>query len=142
MRSQAIASCQRRGAAATEMAVLLPLLIVLCLAAVDLGRYAFVSIALGNGSRVGAEWGATHRYDVANDAAWRANLDEAVRAEFTAEADIDPELLATEITVTADSYSLPRIEVRAEYPWNTIVTWPMIPRPLLLEHTTVIRRYR
>ncbi|MCA1481564.1 TadE/TadG family type IV pilus assembly protein, partial [Bradyrhizobium sp. NBAIM08] len=36
------ASPSRRGAAATELAVLLPLLIVLCLVAVDLGRYAFV----------------------------------------------------------------------------------------------------
>ncbi|WP_425613995.1 TadE/TadG family type IV pilus assembly protein [Anatilimnocola sp. NA78] len=132
----------RRGAAATELAILLPLLIVLCLVAVDLGRYAFVSIALGNATRVGAEWGATHRYDVATDALWRARLDDAIRAEFTAEADIQPAMLTTDVDLFADSYTLSRIEVTSQYPWNTIITWPMIPRPLILENKSVVRRYR
>ncbi|WP_254509778.1 TadE/TadG family type IV pilus assembly protein [Anatilimnocola floriformis] len=131
-----------RGATATEFAVVLPLLIVLCLVAVDLGRFAFVSIAVGNASRVGAEWGATHRRDDATDSEWRARLEDAIEEEFQALADINPALLNSTVTLTNDSYSLQRIEVTAEYPWNTIITWPIIPRPLLLQHKSVMRRYR
>lgn len=131
-----------RGAAATEFAVLLPLLIVLGLVAIDLGRYAFVNIALSNATRVGAEWGATHRYDAATDAQWRSQLETAIRGEFVAAADIDPTQLDTEVTLAADSYSLPRVQVAAEYPWNTIITWPLIPRPLILRQATIMRRYR
>ena len=133
---------RKRGATATEFAVLLPLIITLCLVAVDLGRFAYASIAIGNAARVGAEWGATHRYDVATDSAWRSNLEDAIEAEFPAVADLDPAQLDTAITITSDSYSLQRIDVTAQYSWNTLITWPMIPRPLLLQHKTVMRRYR
>jgi Flp pilus assembly protein TadG len=132
----------RRAAVATEFAILLPLLILLCLVAVDLGRFAFVSIALGNAARVGAEWGATHRYDTATAATWQSRLDAMIREEFTAEADIDPTLLTTEVNVIGDDYGLPRVEVACAFPWSTVIAWPMIPRPLTLEHKTVMRRYR
>ncbi|QDU31648.1 TadE-like protein [Anatilimnocola aggregata] len=132
----------RRGASATELAILLPLLITLCLVSVDLGRFAFVSIALGNATRVGAEWGATHRYDTATAGTWNANLEAAILAEFTAEADIDPAQLETTVTTAEDDYDLLRVTVTATYPWNTIITWPMIPRPLMLEQRAVMRRFR
>jgi Flp pilus assembly protein TadG len=132
----------RRGAVATEFAFILPLLIALCLAAVDFGRYAFVMIGVGNAARVGAEWGATHRFDSATMAEWENRLKSAIADEFQPVADVDPNLLSTTVDVHDDSYGLKRIEVQAEYPFNTLITWPMIPRPLMLKQKAVMRRYR
>ena len=52
----------RCGAAAVELAVVLPVLLLLALGCVDLGRAAALNIALSNAARVGAEYGATHRF--------------------------------------------------------------------------------
>jgi Flp pilus assembly protein TadG len=135
-------SNHRRGTAATELAILLPLLILLALVGVDFGRFAYAHIALGNAARVGAEVGAARRYDASTAAAWQARIESAIAEEFTAVGGIDPANLAVQIDVADDSYELHRATVTANYSFSTVVAWPAIPRPLVLERVVSIRRFR
>jgi Flp pilus assembly protein TadG len=47
-----------RGGALVELAVALPLLILIAIGVMDYGRVFFTSIAVSNAARAGAEWGA------------------------------------------------------------------------------------
>jgi Flp pilus assembly protein TadG len=47
---------RRRGASATELAIILPLFITIVLSCVDFGRFAYTYIAVSNAARAGT-WG-------------------------------------------------------------------------------------
>lgn len=130
------------GTAATELAVVLPLLIVLALASVDFGRFAYAHIALGNAARVGAEVGAARPYDTSSSAAWQARVEQAIDEEFTAVGGIEPANLDVQIDVADDAYGLHRVTVTADYSFWTVVAWPAIPRPLVLQRSVSMRRFR
>jgi Flp pilus assembly protein TadG len=132
----------RKAATAVEFVVLLPLLIVLCLTSVDFGRFAHAYIALGNASRVGAEYAATRSYSPSTVTAWKQRVEDAMRQDFAAVADIDPSQLVIQIDVANDAYDLHRTKITATYPFATVVSWPSIPRPLDMQRTVVFRRFR
>jgi Flp pilus assembly protein TadG len=132
----------RTATTAVEFVVVLPLLIVLCLTSVDFGRFAHAYIALGNAGRVGAEYGATRSYSPSTVTAWKQRVEDAMRQDFAAVADIDPNQLVIQIDVTNDAYDLHRTKITATYPFTTVVSWPSIPRPLNMQRTVVFRRFR
>jgi Flp pilus assembly protein TadG len=125
-----------------EFVIVAPLLILLCLTSVDFGRFAHAYIALGNAGRVGAEYGATHSYTTSTAAAWKQQIETAMRQDFSAVADIDPNQLVIQIDVANDSYGLTRATVTAQYPFRTVASWPGIPQPLNMQRTVVFRRFR
>lgn len=47
-----------RGQAMLEVALLLPMLLILALGVIELGRYAYIGILVGNAARAGAAYGA------------------------------------------------------------------------------------
>jgi Flp pilus assembly protein TadG len=49
---------QQSGQALLEMALVLPLLIILALGVIEIGRYAYIAILVGNAARAGADYGA------------------------------------------------------------------------------------
>ena len=49
--------CRESGQALVEIALLLPVLMLLTLGIIELGRYAFVSILVGNAARAGTAYG-------------------------------------------------------------------------------------
>ena len=49
--------CRESGQALIEIALLLPVLMLLTLGIIELGRYAFVSILVGNAARAGTAYG-------------------------------------------------------------------------------------
>ena len=49
---------QQSGSVSVEMAVMLPILIVLTLGAVDLGRLFYVTVAVANAARAGVSYGS------------------------------------------------------------------------------------
>ncbi len=49
---------QQSGQALLEMAFVLPLLIILALGVIEVGRYAYIAILVGNAARAGADYGA------------------------------------------------------------------------------------
>lgn len=51
-------SCTQRGQALVELALLTPLLLALALGVIELGRYAYIAILVGNAAHAGATYGA------------------------------------------------------------------------------------
>lgn len=132
-----------RGIAALELVLVLPVLVVLGLACVDLGRAIYYQVVLSNAARVGAEYAASHQFTDYTYPVWEANLREAVVAEASHVPEFDSEDLRIRIKISGGaSGSLPRIRVRTIYPFETIVKWPEFPRRLRLRRQVTMQQYR
>src|SRR5262245_891306 len=79
----------RRGAAAAELAIILPLLVTVVLAAVDFGRFASAYIALTNAARAGAAYGMMNNYTASTLAGWQAGITQAARDEISPQVGAD-----------------------------------------------------
>lgn len=53
-----LVGCRQSGQTVVELALLLPLLLVLCLGVIEIGRYAYFDILISNAARAGAQYGA------------------------------------------------------------------------------------
>ena len=132
----------RRATAATELALVLPLLVTLILGCVDFGRIAYTWCAVSNASRTGAEYGATHNFTAYTRASWQSRLQQSVTAEMSAVPGFDASQLAVSVSTTADAYGLFRVTVEVEYPFTTIVPWPGTSQNVLLGSGTSMRQIR
>jgi Flp pilus assembly protein TadG len=130
------------GAAAVELAIVLPLLLMLALAAADGGRFVHQWIAVINSSRVGANYAATHSFTVATSANWEAGIRTAVHEELQHLPEFDATRLTVTITSATDADGRQRVEVRAAYPFDTLVNWPTLPSAYPLRATTVFPMIR
>jgi Flp pilus assembly protein TadG len=114
----------RRGTAAVEMAIILPLLMAILLGCVDFGRFAYTYIAVTNASRSGAAFASSHPFTATTRQTWEQRTRDAAVAEMGAafdEANID----VPSPVVTTESDGLKRVRVKVTYPFETIVNWHM-----------------
>lgn len=123
----------RRGASATELALLLPLLGGLFLVSVDFARlyyhYSIVSNCARNGALYASDpvAAAESRYSSVTDA-----------AQADANPDLNPLPTVTSTTGTdtaGDAY----VEVTVSYPFQTISNYPGLPNPINLTRTVRMR---
>src|SRR5881409_2696600 len=68
--------------AATELALILPLFLLLVLGAVDFGRFAARSMAVANDSRAGAGFAIMNPYTTTTQAVWTTLMKQAVVDEM------------------------------------------------------------
>ena len=85
--SSAGARRHRRGAAAVEFAVILPLLVTIVLGCVDFGRFAYNYIALTNAARAGAAFGCMNVYTTATQATGPYRSSRPPRTRWTSRPD-------------------------------------------------------
>lgn len=131
----------RSGTAATEFALVAPVLLLLSFGAVDFARVLHTSIALANAARAGVDHGASHRFTAVNEDLWEARVIDRVREEMENDPDFDPNDL--EVTVsTAPSTTGLDITVEATYRFRTIMAWPGLPNDMLLRESVLAGRYR
>lgn len=131
-----------RGATTVEFALMLPLLVSLGLVSVDLGRFAYVQIALNNATRAAADIAATTLRTTDNEQQWRQKVTDAAKGEWTGSTNIDVSQLNLTITSDSEANGLDRHTISATYPFILIVQWPGMPKPLVLRQTIATRRYR
>lgn len=133
---------RRQGAAAVELALLLPLLLLFMLGAVDFGRFAHAYLGVTNSARAGAGYASMHDYTASSKPAWDDALRATARAEMQYLMDADPahgenDLVVTAVrTIEADGYR--RVAVDVAYPFDTLVRWPGIPAHLELRRVVVM----
>ena len=133
----------RRGASATELVLVLPVLAFIVLACVDFGRFAYHHVAVANAARAAAEYATTTPYPPGGQAAWAARVQQTARAEVTGQTNCDPAALTTTTTVAVEESGLRRVEVRATYTgFHTVVSWPGIPDNPALGRAVVMRAIR
>jgi len=127
----------RRAVAAAELALVLPLLVILIGGCIDFGRFSHVSITVTNAARAGAEFGCTHSSTAATLELWQANVRLVVVNEMAGLKYFDPALLAVTVTlVTVGDH--PRVEVDVSYPFETVGHWPGLPKQLTLRRVVAM----
>jgi Flp pilus assembly protein TadG len=125
---------RRAGAALVELSLLLPVLIVLLLAAMDYSRVFYASIVVSNCARNGALYASDP--NIANRTQYSTILD-AVQADAV---DLNSALLqVTEIEGT-DATGYAWAEVTVTYPFDTVVNYPGIPSHLDITRTIRMRK--
>jgi Flp pilus assembly protein TadG len=131
----------RRAAAATEFAILLPLLLAFALAGVDLGRALWTAMVLDHAARVGAERGATRGYSGYTQAAWKADVEAHVRDDLL---DLGPAASAAqiEVAVTPLADDLFRVQVAVTGQVTLVVDWPFLPAGMNLRREAYFCRFR
>lgn len=133
---------RRRGVAATEAAVVLPVLLTLTLAAVDFARVFGLSAELSNAVQVGAEYGATHRPSTLAYPSWLSSVQTAVLNELGDSTDFDQGKVNVTVSLLIDSQGNQQVQVQATYPFRTLVQWPLIPTQVPLNSQVTMRQYR
>lgn len=129
---------RRLGAAAVELALLLPLLLTLVLACIDFGRFAYTYIAVTNAARAGAGYAVLNPTTTAKEALWKGNIRQVVAGELQqlralkdptgSTTDFyDDAKLVVNVTRTVENSGLWRATVQVQYPFETFVPWPWLP---------------
>ncbi len=131
--------CRRRGLAAVEFALILPLLITLVLGCVDFGRFAYSYIAVTNAARVGADFASIHPVTIITRAAWEAKIRTAVEAELPEPPFAHGEIVIPSPVIADEGMGIKRVAVTVSHPFRPIVSWPMLPGDLNLTRTVTMR---
>jgi Flp pilus assembly protein TadG len=138
----------RTAAAAVELGLLMPLLVTIALACADLGRFAHGYIAVTNAARAGAGHGIMNPFTSATHATWQAQVRQAVSNEMQQVIASDARFGADNLNVTAtrvfDSGAAGpwRVRVDVEYPFETVVHWPLLPNRIELRRRVEMRGIR
>ena len=122
----------RRGVAATEMAVLLPVLVVLFVIAIDWSRIFYYSLTINNCARNGALW-ASDPYGIT-----KSSYPDMTTAALADAGNIQPTPTVTSNTgVDADGRNY--VECTVTYNFQTVTNLPLVPSTTTLTRT--IRAY-
>ena len=139
---------RRDGASAVELAVTLPLLLLVTFGCVDFGRFAYHHLALQNAARAGAEYAVMNPYTPANKAAWKGKVETAAKGELEGQTGYDASRLTVSVPdpvleTSAGSIGLRRVTVEVAYTgFETVVSWPGIPDNPTLRAAVVMRAIR
>ena len=128
-----------------ELAVVLPVLILIAIGVMDYGRVYFTSVAVANAARAGAEWGAAdvgHQTQFTNMENF-AKLDGAEAAPLTVTASrvcrCGPSTVAC--SASCGAYGPPRvfISVTASKVVTMLLNWPGLAPTVTVSRTATIR---
>lgn len=141
-RLRRIRSAAASGGAALELAVVLPLLVLIALGCVDLGRAAYYSEVISAAARNGAEYGATHRFNSYNYDSWAAEVYERVRREMATLPDFDETKMQMTIDNRVGDDGRIRVRIIVDYPFDLVVNWPGLPETIQMNRRVAMRQYR
>ena len=92
--------CLRRGTAALELAIILPVLVTIVLSCLDFGQFAYNYIALSNAVRAGAAWGMMQTPPPSDPPAWQTSIQTAVSNEMSLQPGFVPDNLTVDRAAT------------------------------------------
>lgn len=129
-----------------EVALVLPLLMLILLGCIDFGRFAYAHIAVTSAARCGAAFGTVNPYTTATEANWRSQVRGRVAEEMRSVMDADAGFGDADLQVTAtrtiDAGGLWRVRVEVAYPFATLVPWPGVPARMDLRRAAEMRGIR
>jgi Flp pilus assembly protein TadG len=129
----------RRAAAAVELAVILPVLLLIVLGCVDFGRFAYTYVAVTNSARVGAGYGSVHGFSKADYPKWQALVAQAAKNEMR---DFDLSQIQVSAQYVPETTTEWTAQVDVSYPFQTLINWPGIPSQVTLSRRVAMRNVR
>jgi Flp pilus assembly protein TadG len=142
---------KRAGTATLELALLLPLLLLIALGAIDFGRVFYMSVEVANAARAGVQYGAqstvtSQDYTGMENAAKNDAPDIAGQMTATATRWCECAGSSTTFTCTSTpcSLSVPTtpeiyVQVNTQATFNTMVKYPGIPTTITLSKQAIMR---
>src|SRR5258708_3931374 len=92
----------RRGTAAVEMALVLPLILLLAFAVADFGRVVHAYLVVSNAARCGAEYGSMHEFTAYTRSSWQAQIRSVIEGEMSGLQGFSATNLQSTCTTTTD----------------------------------------
>lgn len=132
----------RRGVAATEFALVLPVLLVIVLGTIDLGRAFTTSSALAHAVCVGAQEAASHRLTDYTSEVWEQRIQTAVVDELQGTPQVNVGQLTLQIDTITEGDGRRRFVVTGGIPFRTVVNWPGIPHVIAMSRSISIEEFR
>jgi len=140
---------RRRGASATELAIILPLFVTIVLGCVDFGRFAYTYIAVSNAARAAAAWEMLNPPSsmTSPPAGWTAQVQQVATDEMSLQPGFQSSSLTTTVAKpTSEAGGTWRFTVTASYPFQTLVNWNLsgygIPNNITLQQSVTMRGIR
>ncbi len=138
----------RSGLAALELALLLPLILLIVIGCIDFGRFAHSYIGVTNSARAGAGYAHMHPPTVGTMSLWQANIRQIALDELTQTLPASG-LTANDVTVNStrvfdqqNNTTFWRAEVTVSMPFRTIIAWPTLPANVTMTRTVKFRGIR
>lgn len=124
-----------RGQSLIELALVVPVLIVVLLGIAEFSRLWYAYITVDNAARVGAQYGAQSR-EAARDV---AGIEAAVREEIATLFDVTPSNPSVYVLNGTDPYGYAFVSVTVTYFFHPLLPVPGIPSSLNLTKTSIMR---
>jgi Flp pilus assembly protein TadG len=133
---------QRPAAAATELALILPLLLLVVLGCVDFGRFIYAYIAVTNAARAGSFCGATNPYTTGTYGSWQSKVQQAAADEMGSIGGFTKSNVTATAVTTGESGSNWRARCTVPCTFTTVVNWPTVPNSVTIQRTVEMRAIR
>lgn len=138
LRAVQLNSANRRGAAAGELAIVLPFVAIVVFGCIDFGQFGSVWVALTNAVRAGAEYGANHKMTPATQSQWESDIHAATNEEMAGTPGFDSEALQISVEVSVESDGTQRVSVSASYEFKPVIGSYGLPEVVQLnQHSTM-----
>lgn len=123
------------GQSLVELALTLPLLILIILGSADLGRVFYANVTLAGAVHKGAMYASSSIGAAADESGIRS----AVLADATTLFDLSPTNPTVTSTVGADPYGFNYVAVTVTYQFRPILPYPGLPGAFTIGHSTQMR---
>ncbi len=133
---------RRPAVAAVELAIVLPVLLLVLLAVADLGRVARYRVTVAGAARAGCAAAAVRPHTPATQSLWENEVRAAVADDMADLPGFDAGALVVTATSTPDGTGWTRVSVTAAYPFVTVAEWPGLPHELTVSETAEMRLIR
>ena len=136
---------KRPGAAMLELAIIMPLLLILTGGIVDFARYAYYYIAVSNAAGAGARFASLHPYTPTTLSSWNTLTKRAVTDDLQGILlyNANRVTIPNPTVVTESSgLQLRRVSVQVDYAFQTLTTWPSVPNAFTIRRTVTMRVVR
>lgn len=141
---------QRKGGALVELAIIFPVLLLMCCGAMDFARVVYAGIAVSNAARAGVQYGTFSPGNAGNTGGMQqAALDDAAGqglTGITASASTfclcsgnSTAVSCTSSTSCGSTTPNGYAQVTVSYTFNTMLNYPGIPSSIVLNRTAKMR---
>lgn len=124
------------------MAVVLPILLLLGIGCVDIGRAIALHAGVANAVRVGADWAATHRFTDFTRASWESQIRQEVLTEMHAVPAFHDAGFEVAVETTAEGNGATHVRVSAAQDYTPLISWPLLPHQFWIERSLTVRQYQ